>query len=303
MVGETHAQLPFMTGHAQVEPAALRLPHRRPALRLRPVLPAQSAARHRRARHRAARQQPGARRRHAAGRHRRARRRTGIRAAAAPSAERCLAQTRWRRSLTRTAPRRDPRPPRAAAPFAAGLFAASEMFVDQLLELYRAGILRRRVYDCLALERLLAAGAISERFDAGILAALTAAGVGPTPRRRGVRRAQALRGVPRGRRSSTAGSVRAHGGEWIAGRPRRRADAAMRLARRVPRARAEERPGAARRLLPRPARLLRGAARAARERSRAVRHARRSLRQPAVRAGPGAARAAAPLRRAASTPP
>ena len=65
------------------------------------------------------------------------------------------------------------------APFTRGLFAASEMFVDQLLELYRAGVLRRRAYDCLALERVLAAGQ-AERFDASILSALVAAGVGPS---------------------------------------------------------------------------------------------------------------------------
>jgi acyl-CoA hydrolase len=32
-------------------------------------------------------------------------------------------------------------------PFGIGLFASTEMFVDQILDLYRAGILRRRVYD------------------------------------------------------------------------------------------------------------------------------------------------------------
>jgi acyl-CoA hydrolase len=66
-----------------------------------------------------------------------------------------------------------------AEPFATGLFASSEMFVDYLLELYRAGILRREVYDCLALERLLAAGSIGERFDEHILERLAAAGAGP----------------------------------------------------------------------------------------------------------------------------
>src|SRR5215469_3166921 len=64
-------------------------------------------------------------------------------------------------------------------PFGTGLFASSEMFVDQLLELYRAGILRRRVYDSLPLERLLSTGAIAERFDAGILERLLTVGVGP----------------------------------------------------------------------------------------------------------------------------
>jgi acyl-CoA hydrolase len=66
-----------------------------------------------------------------------------------------------------------------AEPFATGLFASSEMFVDYLLELYRAGILRREVYDCLALERLLAAGSVGERFDEHILERLAAAGAGP----------------------------------------------------------------------------------------------------------------------------
>jgi len=65
------------------------------------------------------------------------------------------------------------------APFTTGLFASTEMFVDQLLELYRAGVLRRRVFDSLPLERLLGSGATGERFDAGILERLVTAGVGP----------------------------------------------------------------------------------------------------------------------------
>src|SRR6266480_4085137 len=65
------------------------------------------------------------------------------------------------------------------APFSAGLFAATEMFVDQLLELYRAGILRRRVYDSLPLERLLSSGQTLERFDERILGLLAGAGAGP----------------------------------------------------------------------------------------------------------------------------
>jgi hypothetical protein len=64
-------------------------------------------------------------------------------------------------------------------PFTAGLFASTEMFIDQLLDLYRAGVLRRRVYDSLPIERALASGAIQERFDEGILEALLQAGVGP----------------------------------------------------------------------------------------------------------------------------
>ena len=64
-------------------------------------------------------------------------------------------------------------------PFVKGLFASTEMFIDQLLDLYRAGVLRRRVYDCLPLERLLASGEITERIDEGVLEALVAVGVAP----------------------------------------------------------------------------------------------------------------------------
>jgi acyl-CoA hydrolase len=65
------------------------------------------------------------------------------------------------------------------APFSAGLFGATEMFVDQMLDLYRAGILRRRVYDYLPLQRALAANGSSTRVDEGLLEALLAAGAGP----------------------------------------------------------------------------------------------------------------------------
>ncbi len=65
------------------------------------------------------------------------------------------------------------------APFTAGLFGATEMFVDQMLDLYRAGILRRRVYDYLPLQRALAANGSSTRVDAALLDGLLAAGAGP----------------------------------------------------------------------------------------------------------------------------
>jgi len=65
------------------------------------------------------------------------------------------------------------------APFATGLFGATEMFVDQMLDLYRAGILRRRVYDYLPLQRALAANGSNPRVDEALLAALLAAGAGP----------------------------------------------------------------------------------------------------------------------------
>ncbi len=65
------------------------------------------------------------------------------------------------------------------APFATGLFGATEMFVDQMLDLYRAGILRRRVYDYLPLQRALAANGSSTRVDEALLEAMLAAGAGP----------------------------------------------------------------------------------------------------------------------------
>jgi acyl-CoA hydrolase len=63
--------------------------------------------------------------------------------------------------------------------FTTGLFGATEMFVDQMLDLYRAGILRRRVYDYLPLQRALAANGSSTRVDAALLDALRIHGAGP----------------------------------------------------------------------------------------------------------------------------
>jgi acyl-CoA hydrolase len=69
------------------------------------------------------------------------------------------------------------------APFSAGLFGATEMFVDQMLDLYRAGILRRRVYDYLPLQRALAGNGSSTKVDAALLDAIAASrsavGAGP----------------------------------------------------------------------------------------------------------------------------
>src|SRR4051812_9094839 len=63
--------------------------------------------------------------------------------------------------------------------FTTGLFGATEMFVDQMLDLYRAGILRRRVYDYLPLQRALAAGGSGSKVDAALLDGIAAAGAGP----------------------------------------------------------------------------------------------------------------------------
>ena len=60
----------------------------------------------------------------------------------------------------------------SAAPFEAGLYGCTEMFVDGFLDLYRSGVLRRRVYDEARIQRLLNEGAIGERIDAAFLEAL-----------------------------------------------------------------------------------------------------------------------------------
>jgi acyl-CoA hydrolase len=50
-------------------------------------------------------------------------------------------------------------------PFARGLYGASEMVMDGFMHLARAGVLRRRVYDDVALERALAEGTITDTLD------------------------------------------------------------------------------------------------------------------------------------------
>ena len=99
-------------------------------------------------------------------------------------------------------------------PFAAGLFAATEMFVAQLLELYRAGVLRRHAYDDLPLERLLASGRIGGRFDAGILELLAEAGAGPKLSATEFARLQHY-GLFRSDVEYQRGRVRAVDGAWI----------------------------------------------------------------------------------------
>jgi len=124
----------------------------------------------------------------------------------------------WREALAALGPASIGAPLRAQGgeqPFSSGLFASSEMFIAQLLELYRAGILRRRVYDCLPLERLLAAARIGERFDADILELLAAAGAGP--RLDAAQFAQLQHyGVFRDEVEFAAGRMRVPGGAWIA---------------------------------------------------------------------------------------
>jgi len=63
-----------------------------------------------------------------------------------------------------------------AAPFEAGLYGCSEMFFDGFLDLYRSGVLRRRVYADVRIQQLLNHCAVSERIDEEFLAALANGG-------------------------------------------------------------------------------------------------------------------------------
>ncbi len=63
-----------------------------------------------------------------------------------------------------------------AAPFETGLYACTEMFVDGFLDLYRSGVLRRRVYPDVRVQQLLNQGIVSERIDEEFLAALAEGG-------------------------------------------------------------------------------------------------------------------------------
>jgi acyl-CoA hydrolase len=64
------------------------------------------------------------------------------------------------------------------ASFETGLYACTEMFIDGFLELYRSGVLRRRVYPDVRVQRLLNRGEIGERVDERLLAALAGEGFG-----------------------------------------------------------------------------------------------------------------------------
>jgi acyl-CoA hydrolase len=57
-------------------------------------------------------------------------------------------------------------------PFETGLFAATEMFVDSFAHLVRFGILKKKVFDSVLLQRLINKGLIQEHFDATILRTL-----------------------------------------------------------------------------------------------------------------------------------
>jgi len=63
------------------------------------------------------------------------------------------------------------------APFERGLYGCSEMLADGFIDLYRCGILKRRVYPSARLQRLLDEGRIDERVGVRTLDALSEAGM------------------------------------------------------------------------------------------------------------------------------
>lgn len=66
-------------------------------------------------------------------------------------------------------------------PLDIGLYGASEMVMDGFMELHKAGILKRRVYDHLPLQRLLNRGQISDVLRASDIDMLVESGVYPRP--------------------------------------------------------------------------------------------------------------------------
>jgi len=62
------------------------------------------------------------------------------------------------------------------APFEIGLYGCTEMFAAGFLELYRSGVLRRRVYPDVRIQRLLNEACIGETVDERLLAALPGCG-------------------------------------------------------------------------------------------------------------------------------
>ncbi len=79
--------------------------------------------------------------------------------------------TQWRRALVAIDPRGGTHALAARmgglAPFRAGLYGASEMVMDGFMHLQRAGILKRRAWDNIALERAAACGRLSPETPGG----------------------------------------------------------------------------------------------------------------------------------------
>ena len=98
--------------------------------------------------------------------------------------------------------------------FEIGLFGSTEMFVDQMLDLYRAGVLRRRVYDWLPLQHAVARRGSSERLNGSILDDLIAAGLNPLLSASDFERLRHF-GVLRSDTQYLAGRIRVADGDWL----------------------------------------------------------------------------------------
>ena len=189
---------------------ALRFPHRCSALRLRPVRSAESRAQQRRSRHRHVRQQPS---------HRMAERCRSVSARwAMRSCTRCFC-------VTSKTPPGAPRSKRSAPARAAALHATRTAAMRPSRKVCSPparcsstssssctapGSCGGSCYDSLAVEKLLAAGELNERFDERVLGSC-AASVSAGAQRGGVRGA-AAHGVFREEVEYEPGRLRARGG-------------------------------------------------------------------------------------------
>ncbi len=269
-------------GTGDARPGALRLPHRRRALRLHAVLPAQPADRQRRSCDRPARELAGARWRTPC---RWALASWGMRSCNAlllrhqqggvyADALRSIGTERFgalvdaiggRQAVHERSVRVDRDVHRSAARPVSGRRAQPPRMRPAC-----------RSSDCWRL------APSPVRVEEKILEALVKVGVGPKLTADEFRELKHF-GVFRRDVEFSAGRMRAEDGSWVT------ADLADPVARardrrRVSRSRAAKRSGAARRILPRPARVLRSVARFAGKRSQPDRHARRCLRESALRA-------------------
>ncbi len=262
LIGGVNRRMPFMTGDAVLADGALRPPARPPALRPRPFCPPNLPIR-------------GVE--HAIGLNAAALVRDGgtLQLGIGELGDACVYALQLRQQRNDAVPRGARR--RSASPTATpprsrrsagsrrlerGLYACTEMFVDGFLDLYRTGILSRRVYPHAVLQRLLDAGEdqrARRRRDAGRARARrrrrasTRAGFAALEARRAVPAGHALRGTGQVDRARTARAPRRRASTTPAARA---ALAEHCLSRRLDGGRR-----AARRFLPRAARLLRRAAR------------------------------------------
>ncbi|NJO13432.1 MAG: hypothetical protein HC872_08200, partial [Gammaproteobacteria bacterium] len=98
--------------------------------------------------------------------------------------------------------------------FERGLYGCSEMFVDGFLDLYRLGILKRRVYPHLLVQRLLNARRLSETLNTQVLDELVTAGLPTMINAQEFARLQEV-GVFADRCAHDGHRIRTPGGRWV----------------------------------------------------------------------------------------